>query len=288
MPIYQFLWQARLPNHSEECMRHPRAATRNTFLGSLALLASFSTPAFALDLAGLSNRNELLLFSDTAPGKVKTLTITGVEGKLLGIDVRPADGKLYALAHDGAVYTIDTASGTASRKTKLSVSLETIDYLVVDFNPQADRMRVIGSSGQNLRANVDTGQTLVDGKLAYRPTDRNAGKPMGVYAGAYINSFAGATQTQLFEIDSLNGTYIVQDPPNDGVLRTVGPTGLKPGEIVEAIDIYTDASDNYVGFAVAGGKLYRFDVGTGKMGKARTIGNGKLSLIDIAVLTPRR
>jgi hypothetical protein len=257
-------------------------------LGTVGLFTSLSAPAFALDLAGLNNRNELLLFSDKAPGKVRAVAITGVEGKVLGIDVRPADGKLYGLTNDGTLYTIDTKSGVATRKAKLSVPLDSIDHVVVDFNPQADRMRVIGSSGQNLRVNVDTGQTVVDGKLAYRPADRSAGKPMGIYAGAYINSFAGATQTQLFDIDSVNGTYIVQDPPNDGVLRTVGPTGLKPGTVVDAIDIYTDAKDNYVGFAVSGGMLYRIDVATGKMGKGNAIGTGKTAVIDIAVLTPRQ
>lgn len=256
-------------------------------LGAFGLLAALSAPASALDLAGLNNRNELLLFSDKAPGKIKTIAITGVEGKILGIDVRPADGKLYALTSDSTLYTVDTRTGTATRKAKLSVVLDSIDYVVADFNPQADRMRVIGSSGQNLRVNVDTGQAIVDGKLAYRPADRNAGKPMGVYAGAYINSFAGATQTQLFEVDSLNGTYIVQDPPNDGVLRTVGPTGLKAGAVVDAIDIYTDAKGDYTGLAVSGGMLYRFDVGTGKMGKGRAIGTGKTAIIDIAILTPR-
>ncbi|WP_341896881.1 DUF4394 domain-containing protein [Ferrovibrio terrae] len=266
-----------------------RIATAAVFGAAILGAGSlFATPAHALDLAGLNNRNELLLFTDKTPGKVKSVAITGVDGKLLGIDVRPADRKLYALASDSTIYTIDTMTGAATRKAKLSVVIDSIDHVIVDFNPQADRMRVIGSSGQSLRVNVDTGQAIVDGKLAYRPADRNAGKPMGVYAGAYINSFVGATQTQLFDIDSLNGTYIVQDPPNDGVLRTVGPTGLKPGTIVESIDIYTDAKDGYHGFAVSGGMLYRFDVGTGKMGKGSAIGNGKTAVIDIAVLTPRQ
>lgn len=255
-------------------------------LSAFALLVA--TPAFALDMAGLTGNNGLLLFSDRAPGKARTVAITGVDGKLLGIDVRPADGKLYALAHDGTLYTVDTASGAATRKSKLSVSLDAIDHLVVDFNPQADRLRVIASTGQNLRVNVDTGQTVVDGKLAYRPQDRNAGKPMGVYAGAYINSFAGATQTQLFDIDSLNGTYVVQDPPNDGVLRTVAATGVKPGTVIDSIDIYTDAKDEYSGFAVSGNQLHRFDVATGKIGKGSAIGSGKITVIDVAVLTPRR
>jgi len=262
-----------------------RIATTAAF-GAFTLLTA--SPALALDMAGLTGNNGLLLFSDKAPGKTKAVAITGVEGKLLGIDMRPADGKLYALSHDGTLYTVDTASGAATRKSKLSVTLDAIDHLVVDFNPQADRLRVIASSGQNLRVNVDTGQTVVDGKLAYRPQDRNAGKLPGVYAGAYINSYAGATQTQLFDIDSLNGSYVIQDPPNDGVLRSVAPTGAKPGAVIDAIDIYTDAKDEYFGFAVSENRLHRFDVATGNLGKGSAIGNGRITVIDIAVLTPRR
>jgi hypothetical protein len=255
---------------------------------SVALLTA-GGQAQALDFAGLSNRNELILFSDKATGKIKSVAITGLEaGKVLGIDVRPADGKLYALTTDSVIYTIDTASGAATRKAKLSTAIDSVDHVIVDFNPQADRMRVIGSTGQSLRVHPDTGQAVVDGKLAYRAGDRNAGKPMGVYAAAYINSYTGATQTQLFDVDSVNGTYIVQDPPNDGVLRTVGPIGLPAGTIVEGIDIYTDAKDNYFGFAVANGTLYGFDIGTGKMKKVGAIGNGKIAIIDIAVLTPRK
>lgn len=245
-------------------------------------------PALALDLAGLNNRNELLLFSDKAPGKAKVVPLSGVNGKLLGIDVRPADGMLYGIGSDSTIYVINPGSGQTNIKGKLSVPLDSVDHIVVDFNPQADRLRVIGSTGQNLRANVDTGQTVVDGKLAYRSGDANAGKPFGIYAGAYINSYAGAKQTQLFDVDSANGVYVVQDPPNDGTLRTVGQTGLKAGTIVEAIDIYTDAKDEYVGFAVAGTSLYRLDVGLGKMKRIGAIGDGGTAIIDIAVLTKSR
>jgi hypothetical protein len=258
-----------------------------TVFGSLAATIAYAVPASALDLAGLSNRNEIVLFSDMGPGKARALAITGVTGKIIGIDVRPADGLLYALGTDSTLYTINTQTGAATQKAKLSVPIDSVDHIIVDFNPQADRMRIVGSTGQSLRVNVDTGQTIVDGKLAYRAGDRNAGKAFGIYAGAYINSFKGATQTQLFEIDSKNGTYVVQDPPNDGVLRTVGMTGLPANTIVEGMDIYTDAKDNYIGFAVAGAALHSLDVGTGKLRKIGAIGNGKTAIIDIAVLTPR-
>lgn len=265
-----------------------RFKTTVAALGSAILLTGMAMPALALDFAGLNNWNQLVLFTDKAPGKTKTVAITGLEGKVVGIDVRPMDGKLYALTSDSTLYTVDTTTGAATRKSKLSVAIESVDHVIVDFNPQADRLRVISSTGQSLRVNVDTGQTIVDGKLAYRAGDRNAGKPMGVYAGAYINSYANAPQTQLFEIDSANGTYIVQDPPNDGVLRTVGATGLPSGAVVDAIDIYTDAKDNYHGFAVSSATLYGFDVGTGKTKKIGAIGSGKTAVIDIAILTPRK
>lgn len=256
-------------------------------LGSMTAVIASAAPATALDLAGLSDRNEIVLFTDKAPGKTRTVAITGVTGKIIGIDVRPADGALYALGTDNTLYTINTQTGAATMKSKLSVPIDSVDHIIVDFNPQADRLRVIGSTGQNLRVNVDTGQTIVDGKLAYRAGDRNAGKPFGIYAGAYINSFKGATQTQLFEIDSQNGTYVVQDPPNDGVLRTVGMTGLPVNTIVDGMDIYTDGKDNYIGFAVAKAALHSLDVGTGKIRRIGVIGNGAAAIIDVAVLTPR-
>lgn len=257
-------------------------------LTALVLSFAAAAPALALDFAGLNNRNEIVLFSDRSPGTIKVIPMTGAQGKIIGLDVRPADGRLYALATDSTLYTIDTKTGAATRKAVLSIMLDSIDHVVVDFNPQADRLRVIGSSGQNLRVNVDTGQTILDGKLSYHASDKMAGKAFAIYAGAYINSYAGAKQTQLFNIDSANGTYVVQDPPNDGILRTVGPTGLKAGSIVEAIDIYTDAKDEYFGYAVSDATLYKLDVGTGVLKKSGRIGTGQTGIIDIAVLTPSR
>lgn len=54
----------------------------------------------------------------------------------------------------------------------------------VDFNPTVDRLRIISDSGQNLRANVDTGATIIDGAINFTP-----GTPTtGVTAAAYTNS----------------------------------------------------------------------------------------------------
>lgn len=254
-------------------------------IAAAALLAgsfAWAAPAAALDLIGLTARNQLVLLTDSAPGKSRIVDITGVDTKVLGIDIRPADLALYAVTASGTIYTIDAATGAATMKAKISERLEAVDSLVVDFNPQADRLRVMASNGQNLRVNVDTGAAVVDGRLAYAAGDRNADKTAGVLAGAYINAYRGAKQTQLFDVDSLQGTYAVQDPPNDGVLKTVGPTGLRPGMAVEAIDIFTDLQDEYHGFAVADRTLYRLDVARGGLTRIGRIAAGGGAVIDIA------
>ncbi|UUX51220.1 DUF4394 domain-containing protein [Nisaea acidiphila] len=248
----------------------------------LAAGIAWAAPAAALDLIALTARNQLVLLTDSAPSRTRIVDITGVDTKVLGIDIRPADLALYAVTASGAIYTIDPESGAATLKSKISERLEAVDNLVVDFNPQADRLRVMASNGQNLRVNVETGAAIVDGRLAYAAGDRNAGKTTGVLAGAYINAYKGTKYTQLFDVDSLHGIYAVQDPPNDGVLKSVGPTGLAPGTTVEAIDIHTDPQDEYHGFAVAGRELYRLDVARGGLARIGRIASGGGAVIDIA------
>src|SRR6266511_5155859 len=96
----------------------------------------------------------------------------------------------------------------------------------VDFNPVADRLRVMGSDGTILRVNVDDGKATVDGSHKYKEGDANAGKTPKVVAGAYINSAKGAKATSLYNIDAATGALVAQAPPNDGVLNTVGSLGM--------------------------------------------------------------
>lgn len=250
---------------------------------SLVTGISWAQPASALDLIGLTANNQLLLMTDTRPSVARSLGITGVDTKVLGIDIRPADLALYAVTASGTIYTIDTTTGAASRKAKISERLEAVDNLVVDFNPKADRLRVMASNGQNLRVNVETGAAVVDGRLSYDKGDAHAGDVPSVLAGAYINSYKGTKFTQLFDVDSKNGMYVVQDPPNDGVLKSIAPTGLAAGTKTEAIDIFTDTKDEYHGFAVADGALYTFPVAKGTMVRVGKIASpAGADVIDIA------
>ena len=89
---------------------------------------------------------------------------------------------------DGGIYTVDAKTGAATMKSKLSETLKAGVTVTVDFNPVADRLRVITSDGTNLRVNVDDGKATVDGALKFKEGDAQAGKTPKVVAGAYTNS----------------------------------------------------------------------------------------------------
>jgi hypothetical protein len=90
----------------------------------------------------------------------------------------------------------------------------------VDFNPQADRLRVISDNGQNLRIVPDTGLTTTDGTI------NRAGVAPMVLAAAYSNSFDGTTSTTLFNLDAASDVLTQQAPPNDGTLGNIGALGI--------------------------------------------------------------
>ena len=120
-----------------------------------------------------------------SPGSVK------LDGgaSLIGFDVRPSDGKLYGVTPDGAIVTIDVKTGKWDKKSQLTEALPKGATFSVDFNPVADRMRVLSSTGMSLRINVEDGKATVDGSLKYAEADANKGKQPEVTAGAYSNSY---------------------------------------------------------------------------------------------------
>src|SRR5829696_5404805 len=64
----------------------------------------------------------------------------------------------------------------------------------------ADRLRVIGADGTNLRINVDDGAVTKDGNLKFADTDMHKGETPKVVAGAYSNSLKSTKETALYDI----------------------------------------------------------------------------------------
>jgi hypothetical protein len=252
-----------------------------TILAASAALLLSAAAVQAAQVAALSGDSMISIVDTGAKKVVKSWNIQGITGKVVGIDVRAADSMLYALAEDGGVYTVDTATGKATMKSKLDTMLKPGTWATVDFNPVADRLRVIGSDGMNLRANVDDGKVTTDGALKYADGDGSKGKTPKVAAGAYINSVKGAKETALFDIDVSTGALVKQAPPNDGILNTVGMLGVK-AEVV-AFDIWSDGAKNEAWLMAADG-LHSVDLSTGKAGPAVKIDGMKGQVRDIAIL----
>ncbi len=247
-----------------------------------ALLASsaFAGAAQAQSVAALVGDDTIAIVDVGAKKVEKTMKVSGASGKLLGIDVRPADGMLYGATADGTIWTIDTASGKATQKSKLDMAMPKGE-IVFDFNPAADRLRVIGEDGTNLRINVDDGKVTKDGDLKFAESDQMKGKTPKVVAGAYTNSMKGAKETTLYDVDA-TGSILRQAPPNDGVLNTVGMLGMKADNA--AFDIVAMGEGKNEGWLMAGDTLYKVDLSSGKGTQVAKIAGVSGAVRDIAVL----
>ena len=202
---------------------------------------------------------------------------------LVGIDVRPADGMLYGVTMDGAIVTIDVMTGKTTKKSQISEKMPTGMTISVDFNPVADRMRLIAADGTSLRINVEDGKATVDGKLKYAEGDAMKASTPKAGAAAYTNSFAGTKETALYDIDLASGTLVKQAPPNDGILNTVGKLGI-PLDGPVAFDIQSDGKGGNMAWLIAGTTLYSVDLATGAAKAVGQIAGLKAGLRDMAIL----
>lgn len=215
--------------------------------------------------------------------------------RLVGIDVRPATGQLYAIAKSGQLYTVDVRSGRASAVGTAAAG--TVGTTVgFDFNPTVDRIRLVASSGRNLRLHPDTGAVAaIDGTLAYAA----GGSTPKVAAVAYTDSFAGATTTVLYGLDARRDLLVTQGTlpgttpavsPNTGQLFAVGRLGADISA-VNGFDISGkgrqagsyDARDYDAIAAVQDGrglfsssKLVRVDLRTGRTTPLLALGLGEV------------
>lgn len=230
-------------------------------------------------LAALGEDGRITVFRADLPGTTRVVTLTGCAGPLVGMDTRPADGRLYGLTRGNDVTRIDLASGACAQVSTLTVPFDGGARSGIDFTPQLDRLRLVSADGQNLRVNVTLGAVAVDTPLAFAPDDPNAGRRPRVTAAAYATNVPGTPTTELFEIDAELDVLVVQDPPNDGILRTVGPLGLDFGPF-GGFEIVTVGGRDQA-FAASGDRLLSIDLASGRATLMGTIG-GAPSVISLA------
>ena len=253
-----------------------------TLISTATLLAATSIAASADTVAGLWGEKTLAHIDTKA---MKVTKMVDLDTPLVGIDVRPSDGKLYGVTSDGAIVTVDVMTGKTTKKSQLSEKLAAGLAVSIDFNPVADRMRLISADGTSLRINVEDGKATVDGKLKYAEADAMKASTPKAGAAAYTNSFAGTKETALYDIDVTSGTLVKQAPPNDGILNTVGKLGITiDGPI--AFDIQSDGKGGNMAWLISGTTLYSVDLATGAAKAVGQIAGLKAGLKDMAILPP--
>jgi hypothetical protein len=269
-------------------------ATQATAGARTPAAAPASAVAKSSDVVGLTDNDRLVKFRSTSPGKIRrTARVVGLQRdqRLVGIDYRVQNGKLYGVGDRGGVYTLNTAGtfGRATKVSQLTVPLAGQNF-GVDFNPAANRLRVISDTGQNLRHNLDdpagtpaAGTTATDSTLAYPGTPPTTATQ--VTAAAYTNNDVDPnTATTLFDIDAMLDQVVIQSPANAGLLTPTGKLTVDAGQWA-GFDISSRG-----GLAVlntAGRmRLYNINLTTGKATRLGTFPRNTQP-IDLAIPLPR-
>ncbi len=207
----------------------------------------------------------LLTFTSERPGAIlSAVPIVGLlaNEQVLGIDTRPADGDLYALTNLGRLYLLNATDGMATFRAALGPAPgDPFTMLMgtrfgLDFNPVADRLRVVSDADQNLRIHPDTGAVTTDTPLSYAAGDPSQGRNPQIVGAAYTNNDTDpATPTTLFALEQeLYNSKVIGGAltpalslvrqggpdgvpsPNGGVLNTVGAFG-RDGVTIRGFDV---------------------------------------------------
>jgi len=204
----------------------------------------------SLKVVGLTADGRLLCFPAKSADKAEVIgSVSGLgnaDTALIGIDFRVQDGQLYGVGNGGGVYTIDPNTAQATFVNQLTVPLDpSATSFAVDFNPAADRLRIVSDQGQNLRHNVNPGGTTATDAPVTIVAGSNVVTALGVTAAAYTNNdIAASTGTTLYGVATTQDQVVVQSPPNGipgGVAANLVPTGSLGVDagLAAGLDIYS-------------------------------------------------
>ena len=265
----------------------PPLPRRLLTLASLTLLAGCALPPAEPapqprreHLWAVTDAAELVRFNAGQPQKVlQRLPLKGLAPgeQLVGMDFRVAKGVLYALTSGGQLCTLDTATGQLHPIGPAVAALKQPGRTGFDFNPVADRVRVVTESGQNLR--------LHPTRARWPPSIRRCRAPAPRASPGGLHLQHQERQAH----DQLRGRPRHRQPghaglarvgparvsPNTGRLFTVGPMGTGPVDDV-AFDIADTDNTALAALRQQGRtRLHLLDLATGRATLLGTIGHGQ-------------
>ena len=237
----------------------------------------------------------LVSFDTQRPERAWTgRALTGLvqDTRLVGIDFRVQDGKLYGVGDQGGIYVLDVKRSRAYLQERPRVALDGSDAYDIDFNPAADALRVLTAKGANLRVPFATpSATVVDTPLtrpAPAPTPGTVPATRVTGAAYTNNDLDASTATTLFVVDTERDQVAVQSPANAGTTAPTGSLGVDAvGDV--GFDIRSELKRGKTvsvqGYAVVGGVLHQVDLLTGAASAKGRVGGGPVT--DIAVSLDR-
>ncbi len=243
----------------------------------LTAMAAFAAPASAAVLFGVDVNNNLVRFDSASPGTIQSsVKITGVnDASILGMDIRPNNGTLYALTDSKMIYTINRMTGVATLFANVAALTGT--QFAFDFNPTGPvNLRIVSNDDTNYVYNfttstLDQNPNGVTGPFASKD----------IVAAGYLNNDRNPmTGTTLYVIDSVNEQLATQNAAT-GALTYVGALGFDVNSRA-SFDILTQAGVN-TAFLQSGSDLYTVNLASGA---ATLTGNTGRDLFALTAAIP--
>jgi hypothetical protein len=235
-----------------------------------------------VNIYALNADNTIFVLAPGATNFTRLVRVNRINGNLIGLDFRPADGNpnsVYGLTDTGNLYTINLSStnlGAATLVSALSPRFAGGFQSLMDFNPVVNALRLIGTNDQNFalvnsKANLDA--TAVQTSLSYNTGDVSFGVDPNVTGGSYTNNFVGAPNTLFYAIDHDLDTFVTIAPASPGgssatgggKLQTIGRVTDPNGNLINFsptadFDIYTDANGVNGLIGMSGRTMFTIDL----------------------------
>lgn len=198
--------------------------------------AASSIPALAADFVGLTTGNQIGMFSSGNPSAASLLSITGLGSgeRIVGIDLRPSDNRIYGISSLNRIYTIEAGTGAASFVSALDMPVvnSALSY-GIDFNPVADfagaaSLRLVSSTGGNFAVNADSGAVGNAASII------GSGYSAVAYTGSDASQARGPSGTSLYYINTATDTlHFAPSAFNTPGISLVGSLGVA-GNVIGA------------------------------------------------------
>lgn len=179
---------------------------------------------YAVDLSN----NFLVFGSESFDALTAKMRITGVPilKRIIGITIRPSDGKLYGIGNDSRVYTIDPLTAVATPVSSAPFSPQIASFFDIHFamslEPSGDRVRLIAAeSGGNWSVSLDDGTAILEENSRYAAGTPLAGRTprlLGIsFAPPADPADAGVCQNMAYGVDADEAIVIASCDPASGL-----------------------------------------------------------------------